>query len=56
VLRKGILTSYSLREPHQCEVTTLGEDKNKNGKKIQETDTETQITRKKGKESQQKES
>ena len=37
VLRKGILTSDPLRTPQQCEATTLGEDKNKNGKRILET-------------------
>ena len=47
MLRKGILTSESLREPQQCEATTLGEDKNKNGKRIPETIRETQITGKK---------
>jgi hypothetical protein len=47
VLRKGILTSDPLREPQQCEVTTLGEDKNKNGKRIPKTVRETQITEKK---------
>jgi hypothetical protein len=35
VLREGILTSDPLRAHQQCEVTTLGEDKNKNGKRIQ---------------------
>jgi hypothetical protein len=44
VLRKGILTLNSFREDQQCEVTTLGEDKNKNEKRILETDRETQIT------------
>jgi hypothetical protein len=34
VLRKGILTLEPLRVPQQCEATTLGEDKNKNGKRI----------------------
>jgi hypothetical protein len=47
VLRKGILTSDPLRAPQQCEVTMLGEDKNKNGKRIPETVRETQITGKK---------
>jgi hypothetical protein len=47
VLRKGILTSEPLRVPQQCEATTLGEDKNKNGKRIPETVKETQITGKK---------
>jgi hypothetical protein len=36
-----------LRVPQQCEATTLGEDKNKNGKRIPETVKETQITGKK---------
>jgi hypothetical protein len=44
MLRKGILTSESSRAPQQCEVTMLGEDKNKNGKRIPETVRETQIT------------
>jgi hypothetical protein len=47
VLRKGILTSEPLRVPQQCEATMLGEDKNKNGKRILETAKETQITGKK---------
>jgi hypothetical protein len=36
-----------LRTHQQCEVTTLGEDKNKNGKRIPETIRETQIIGKK---------
>jgi hypothetical protein len=47
VLREGILTSDPLRAHQQCEVTMLGEDKNKNGKRIPETVRETQITGKK---------
>jgi hypothetical protein len=47
VLRKGILTSEPLRVPQQCEDTILGEDKNKNGKRIPEIVKETQITGKK---------
>jgi len=47
VLRKGILISKPLRVPQQCKATTLGEDKNKNGKMIPEIVKETQITRKK---------
>jgi hypothetical protein len=47
VLRKGILTSESLRVPQQCEATMLGEDKNKIGKRILKTFKETQITGKK---------
>jgi hypothetical protein len=47
VLRKGILTSEPLRVPQQCKGTTLGEDKNKNGKRIPETVKETQIRGKK---------
>jgi hypothetical protein len=47
VLRKWILTSEPLRVPQQCEATTLGEDKNKNGKRIPETIKETQIIGKK---------
>ena len=40
VLREGILTSDPLKAHQKCEVTTLGEDKNKNGKR----NLETQIT------------
>jgi len=47
VLRKEILTSDTLRAPQQCEATTLGEDKNKNGKRIAEKLRETQIRGKK---------
>jgi hypothetical protein len=47
MLRKGILVAESLKVPQQCEATTLGEDKNKNGKRIPETVRETQITGKK---------
>jgi hypothetical protein len=47
LLREGMLTSKPLKEHQQCEVTTLGEDKNKNGKRIPETVRETQITGKK---------
>jgi hypothetical protein len=36
VLIKEILTLDSLRAHQQCEVTTLEEDKNKNGKRILE--------------------
>jgi hypothetical protein len=47
VLRKGILTSESFRAPQQCEDTALGEDKNKNGKRIPKIVRETQIIGKK---------
>jgi hypothetical protein len=47
VLRKGILTLEPLRVPQQCEATALGEDNNKNGKRIPESVKETQITGKK---------
>jgi hypothetical protein len=47
VLSEGILTSDPLKAHQQCEVTTLGEDKNKNGKRIPETVREIQITGKK---------
>jgi hypothetical protein len=47
VLRKEILTSNPLRAPQQCEATMLGEDKNKNGKRIPNIVSETQITGKK---------
>jgi hypothetical protein len=41
VLRKGILTLDPLRAPQQCEATALGENKNKNGKRILEIVRET---------------
>jgi hypothetical protein len=44
IVREGILTSNPLREHQQCKVTSLGEDKNKNGKRNPETVRETQIT------------
>ena len=47
MLSKGILTLDPLRAHQQCEVTTLGEDKNKNGKSIPEIVRETQIIGKK---------
>jgi hypothetical protein len=47
LLRKGILTSKPLRVLQKCEATMLGEDKNKNGKRIPETVKETQIIGKK---------
>jgi hypothetical protein len=47
LIRKEVLTSNPLREHQQCEVTTLAEDKNENGKIIPETVRETQITGKK---------
>jgi len=47
MLRKWILTLESLRVPQQCKATTLGEDKNKNGKRIPEIVRETRITGKK---------
>jgi hypothetical protein len=43
VVREEILHSKPLRDPQQCEVTMLREDKNKNGKR----NPETQITGKK---------
>jgi hypothetical protein len=43
LIREGILTSIPLREHQQCEVTTLGEDKNKNGKRNPKIVRETQI-------------
>jgi hypothetical protein len=36
MLRKWILTSESLRVPQQWEAIALGEDRNKNGKRIPE--------------------
>jgi hypothetical protein len=56
VLRKGILTSESLRAPQQCEAITLGENKNKNGKRILETVRENQITGKKARKLSKKKS
>jgi hypothetical protein len=47
VLRKGILTSEPLRAPQQCEATMLGEDRNKNRRRIPEIVRETQIIGKK---------
>jgi hypothetical protein len=47
VLRKWILTSDPLKAHQQCEVTTLGEYTNKNGKRIPEIVRETQIIGKK---------
>jgi hypothetical protein len=44
LIREKVLTLNPLRAHQQCEVTTLGEDKNKNGKRILETIRETQIT------------
>jgi hypothetical protein len=34
--REGTLTTESVRAHQQCKVTLLGEDKNKNGKRIPE--------------------
>jgi hypothetical protein len=47
VVMEGILISNTLRVHQQHEVTMLGEDKNKNGKRIPETTRENQITGKK---------
>ena len=47
VLRKGILILDPLRAHQQCKATSLGGDKNKNGKRIPKIVRETQITRKK---------
>jgi hypothetical protein len=47
VVREGILTLNPLKAHQQCEVTTLEEDRNKNGKRNPETVRETQITGKK---------
>jgi hypothetical protein len=46
VVRERILTSNPLREHQQCEVTTLGEDKNNNGKRITKIVRELQRRRK----------
>ena len=56
VLRKGILTPDPLRAHQQYEVTTLGEDKNKNGKRIPKTVKETQIRGKKARKLNKKKS
>jgi hypothetical protein len=47
LIKEYVLTSNPLRAHQQCEVTTIGEDKNKNGKRIPEIVRETQITGKK---------
>jgi hypothetical protein len=47
LIREGTLTLNPSRAHQLCEVTTLGEDKNKNGKRNSETVRETQITGKK---------
>ena len=47
LIREEILNSNPLRAHQQCEVTSLGKDKNKNGKRILEIVRETQITGKK---------
>jgi hypothetical protein len=47
VLKEGILTTNPLRAQQQCEVTTLGEDKNKNRNRNPKTIRETQIIGKK---------
>jgi hypothetical protein len=46
-VREGILTLNPLRVHQQREVTSIGEDKNKNGKRNPEIVRETQITGKK---------
>jgi hypothetical protein len=56
VLRERISTSISLRPCQQCEATVLGEDKNKNGKRILEIDRETQIKGKKARKLNKKKS
>jgi hypothetical protein len=47
LIKEEVLTSNPLRAHQQCEVTLLGEDKNKNGKRILENIRENHITRKK---------
>jgi hypothetical protein len=47
IVREGILTSNPLRVHQQREVTSLGEDNNKNGKRNPEIVREIQITEKK---------
>jgi hypothetical protein len=56
VIRDEVLTLNPLRTHPQCEVTTLGEDKNKNGKRIPETVRETQIIGKKARKLSKKKS
>jgi hypothetical protein len=41
IIREEVLTLNPLREHQQCKVTSLGEDKNKNGKIILENIRET---------------
>jgi hypothetical protein len=50
--KEGTLTAESVRAHQQCEVTLLGEDKNKNGKR----NPETQITGKKARKLSKKKS
>jgi hypothetical protein len=47
LLRKEIITLDPLRSPQKCEATALGENKNKNGKRIPKIVRETQIIGKK---------
>jgi len=47
IAREGTLTSAYVRKHQQCEVTSLGKDENKNGKRIPEIVREAQITGKK---------
>jgi hypothetical protein len=37
IVREEVLPLNPLKDPHQCEVTMLREDKNKNGKRNLET-------------------
>jgi hypothetical protein len=56
LIREEVLTLNPLRSHQQCEVTMLGEDKNKNGKRNPEIVRETQITGKKARKLSKKKS
>jgi hypothetical protein len=49
LIRKEVLPLNPSREHQQCKAITLGEDKNKNGKRNPKIDKETQIIGKKAK-------
>jgi hypothetical protein len=56
LIREEVLTSNPLRAHKKCKVTMLGEDKNKNGKRIPEIVRETQIIGKKARKLSKKKS
>jgi len=56
LIRKGILTSNPSRAHQQCEVTTLGEDNNKNRKRNPDIVRKTQIRGKKARKLSKKKS